>query len=284
MKPDRDANGIVRTWMENGVTQLPDRILDDVLLEIRAIPQRRRSWGGATLPQLNRAAQVGLATAAVLLVVAMGLAVFLSGRGVGSHIGGPTPTPTPTPMALPQDPIRLEAGAYAIDDPFPVRVTVEVPEGWTPTPFGPLETGVSRVGDGGGVAVVIVDNVVSDPCDASQPQLVPAVGPSVDDLVAAISNWAGFETTDPVDVTVDGFQGKQFELTAPGKSFCHSAISTWSTVQRTNGMSANEVNLLRILDVAGTRVLVAAAHQPGKTTARDVAEIRRVFDSVHFAP
>ena len=131
---------------------------------------------------------------------------------------------------------------------------------------------------------MIVDNVVSDPCDASQAQLVPAVGPSVDDLVVAISNWAGFEATDPVDVTVDGFQGKQFELTAPGKSFCHGDIFTWSTAERTNGVSANEVNLLRILDVAGTRVLVAAAHQPGKTTAREVAEIRRVFDSVHFAP
>ncbi len=187
-------------------------------------------------------------------------------------------------MALPQDPIRLEAGAYVIGDPFPVRVTVEVPRDGRRRTFGPLETGVSRVGEGGGVAVVIVDNVVSDPCDASQPQLVPAVGPSVDDLVAAISNWAGFEATDPVDVTVDGFQGKQFELTAPGKSFCRSEISTWSTVERTNGVSANEVNLLRILDVAGTRVLVAAAHQPGKTTADQVAEIRRVFDSVHFAP
>jgi hypothetical protein len=283
MKPDRDANGIVRTWMENGVTQLPDRVLDDVLLEIRAIPQRRRSWGGATLPQLSRAAQVGLATAAVLLAVAMGLAVFLSGRGVGSHIGGPTPTPTPTPMALPQDPIRLEAGTYAIGDPFPMRVTFEVPEGWTAAPYGPLEAGVSR-GNEGGVAVVIVDNVVSDPCDASQGLLVPAVGPSVEDLVVAISNWAGFEATEPVDVTLDGFQGKQFELTAPGRSFCHSEISTWSTVERTNGMSANEVNLLRILDVAGTRVLVAAAHQPGKTTAGQVAEIRRVFDSVQFAP
>ena len=284
MKPDRDANGIVRSWLENGVTQLPDRVLDDVLLEIPAIPQRRRSWGGATLPQLNRAAQVGLATAAVLLVVAMGLAVFLSGRGVGSQVGGPTPTPTPTPMALPQDATSLEAGAYVIGDPFPVRVTVEVPEGWTAGTFGPLETGVSRVNDDGGVAFVIVDNVVSDPCDASRAQLVPAVGPSVDDLVMAISNWAGFEATEPVDITVDGFQGKQFELTAPGKSFCRSDIFTWSTGERTNGVSANEVNLLRILDVAGTRVLVAAAHQPGKTTARDVAEIRHVFDSVHFAP
>ena len=66
MKPDRDATRIVRSWLENGVTQLPDRVLDDVLREIPAIPQRRRSWGAATLPQLNRAAQFGLATAAVL--------------------------------------------------------------------------------------------------------------------------------------------------------------------------------------------------------------------------
>jgi len=165
-----------------------------------------------------------------------------------------------------------------------VRVTVEVPEGWTAGTYGPLETGVSRVDDGGGVAFVIVDNVVNDPCDASQAQLVPAVGPSVDDLVVAISSWAGFEATEPIDVTVDGFHGKQFELTAPGRSFCHGDIFTWSTVQRANGVSANEVNLLRIVDVAGTRVLVAAAHQPGKTTAREVAEIRSVFDSVHFAP
>ena len=131
MKPDRDPTRIVRSWLENGVTQLPDRVLDDVLEEIPAIPQRRRSSGGAALPRLNRAAQVGLATAAVLLVVAMGVAVFASGRGVGGPIVGPTPTPTPTPMALPQDVIRLEAGRYVIGDPFPVRVTVEVPEGWT---------------------------------------------------------------------------------------------------------------------------------------------------------
>jgi hypothetical protein len=187
MKPDRDATGIVRSWLENGVTQLPDRVLDDVLLEIPAIPQRQRSRGGATLPELNRAAQVGLAAAAVLVVVLMGLAVFSGGRGLGGPIGSPSPTQTPTPMALPQDQISLEAGAYVIGDPFPVRVTVEVPDGWTSCTYGPVEGGVCR-DDESGVTFVIVGNVVSDPCDPSQPQLVPPVGPSVDDLVNAISN------------------------------------------------------------------------------------------------
>ena len=178
--------------------------------------------------------------------------------------------------------ISLEAGAYVFGDPFPVRVTVEVPEGWTSCVYGPVEAGVCR-DDESGVNFVIVDNVVSDPCDQSQPRLVPPVGPSVDDLVSAISNLEGFETTDPVDVTVDGFQGKQLEL-SPEPAFCQGGISTWATAQRTNGIAPGEVNLLRILDVAGTRVMVAAAHQPTRTTADELAEIRRVFDSVHVAP
>ena len=93
MKPDRDATRIVRSWLENGVTQLPDRVLDDVLEEIPAIPQRRMSWGAATLPQLNRAAQVGLATAAVLLVVAMGLGgVCIRPRGRRTDRGADSDT------------------------------------------------------------------------------------------------------------------------------------------------------------------------------------------------
>ena len=283
MKPDRDATRIVRSWLEGGVTQLPDRVLDDVLQEIPSIPQRRTWWGGASLPQLNRAAQVGLAAVAVLVVVLTGLVVIASDRGVGGMVGGPTPTPTPTPMALPQDGVSLKPGAYVIGDPFPVRVTVEVPAGWTSCADGPLEAGVCPSAQAG-VSFLIVENVVSDPCDPSQPQLVPPVGPSVDDLVVAISNLAGFEATDPVDVTVDGLQGQQFELTAPIRSFCSAAISTWSTAQRTNGVAAREVNLLRILDVAGTRVLVAAAYLPGRQSAGAVAEIRRVFESVHVAP
>ena len=285
MKPDRDATRIVRSWLEEGVTQLPDRVLDDVLDEIPAIPQRRTPWVGAILPQLNRTAQVGLAAAAVLVVVLMGLGVFASGPGVGGLLGGPTPTPTPSPMPLPPDAVSLEAGTYVAGAPFPVRVTLEVPAGWESCGLGTLELQICR-NDLSGIGVMIVDNVVSDPCDTAQRHLVPPAGPSVDDLVAAISNLAGFEATDPVDVTVDGFEGRQFELTAPPATFCPTGneISTWANAERTNGVSAGEVNLLRILDVAGRRVMVAAAYQPLRTTADELVELRRVFHSVHVAP
>jgi hypothetical protein len=283
MKTDRDATRIVRSWLEDGVTQLPDRVLDDVLGEIPAVPQRRSSWGGANLPKLSRAAQVGLATAAVLVAVAMGLAMLPSGPGLGGPIGGQTPTPAPTPKALPQNVIALEAGVYVVTEPFPVRATLEVPSGWTACFHGPQEAGACRP-DNSGVTVVIVENVVSDPCDESRPLLVPPVGPSVDDLVVALSNLDGFGATEPVAVTVGGFDGMEFELSAPEPGFCSGPISTWSDAQRTNAVSAREVNLVRIVDVAGTRLLIAAAYQPSRTSADELAEIRRVFDSVHFAP
>jgi hypothetical protein len=281
MSGDRDTTRIVRSWLDEGVTQLPDRVMDAVLDEIPAIPQRRGSWGGANLPHVSRAVQFALATAAVLLVAALGLAMLVSGPiVVGPE--APAPTATPSPMTLPLEPISLKPGTYAVDDPFPVRVTFDVPSGWTACGGGPLEAGACR-GDIAGVSFMIVDNVVSDPCDPSQPQLEPPVGPSVDDLVTAISNLRGFEATDPVDVRVDGFEGKQFVVTAPGYGFCEDGISTWSNADRTNGVGAGEVNLLRILDVAGTRLMVAAAY-PSRTTTDRLAEIRRVFDSVHVAP
>ena len=42
----------------------------------------------------------------------------------------------------------------------------------------------------------------------------PPIGPSVDDLVTALSTQPEFEATAPVDVTVGSFSGKRIELTA----------------------------------------------------------------------
>ena len=44
MKPERDTTALVRSWLENGVTDLPDRVLDPVLDQLPATPQRRHAW------------------------------------------------------------------------------------------------------------------------------------------------------------------------------------------------------------------------------------------------
>jgi hypothetical protein len=283
MSADRDTTRVIRSWLDEGVTSLPDRVLDAVLDEIPAIPQRRRSWGAQAFPRIGRAARLGLATAAILFVAILGLALFGWGPNIGGPMETPAPRPTPSPMTLSPGGRTLAAGTYVTGDSFPVRATLEVPARWESCGWGSLELGACNRSNAG-VTFMIVDNVVADPCDPSQAQLVPPVGPSVDDLVAAISNLRGFEATEPVDITLDGFDGKQFDVTAPAVGFCADEISTWSNRLRTNGVSAGEVNLLRVLDVDGTRLLVAAAYQPSTTSADELAEIRRVFNSMHVAP
>ena len=95
MSTDRDVTRIVRSWMDEGVTQLPDRVLDLVLDQLPATPQRRASWL-ARRPTMNNYARLGLVAAAVLAVVIVGIGLFGKSLDVG-----PTTSPTPSPSASP---------------------------------------------------------------------------------------------------------------------------------------------------------------------------------------
>ena len=44
MSTDRDTTRIVRSWLEEGATALPDRVLDAVLDQVPTTPQRRSRW------------------------------------------------------------------------------------------------------------------------------------------------------------------------------------------------------------------------------------------------
>jgi len=295
MSVDIETTRIVRSWLDEGVTQLPDRVLDAVLDELPATQQRRSTWWPARkLLHTNKAMTFGVAAATVVIVVILGIGSLLPG---GLNIGGPgeTPTPTPTasPVALPASG-ALQAGTYAIDDAFGVRVTFVVPAGWQACALSADEIGActfhaADTSISMGIGFLNVDNVVADPCDRLMPLLDPPVGPSVDDLVRAIADLRGFTATDATDVTLDGFTGKEFEVTAPDDfNGCpvdgDAGFGTWSTPSRTNGVGPGEVNLVRILDVDGVRLVVTAAYFPSIASADEVAEVRRVFESVHIAP
>ena len=50
MSTDRDTTRIVRSWLEEGVTALPDRVLDAVLDQVPATSQRRSWWPAWRFP------------------------------------------------------------------------------------------------------------------------------------------------------------------------------------------------------------------------------------------
>jgi hypothetical protein len=95
MSTDRETTRVVRSWLDEGVTKLPDRVLDLVLDQVPATPQRRSGWSAWRSYRMNTYAKLAAAAAAVLVVAVVGYQ-FLPGRPGN---GGPGPSPTPTLLA-----------------------------------------------------------------------------------------------------------------------------------------------------------------------------------------
>ena len=296
MSTDRDVERIVRSWLDEGVTALPDRVLDLVLDQIPATPQRRASWLARRTPIMNsNIARLGIAAVVLVLAVIVGMS-FLSGPNTGGPPGAtaspsaaasPEATPKPLPTILGT---ALSPGTYVLTS-FPVHLTVEVPTFEAPAEWfagcsdgGTLEQSVCfKPGPTTGVFAVgfpLVDNVVADPC--SDGLLDPPVGPAVDDLVSAISGLAGFEATTPLDITLDGYRGKQFTVTrvSPEVPDCGR---TWASGTRVNGMGSGEANVVRIVDVEGTRIVLTGAYDPAAAEA-DLATVQQLFASIRIEP
>jgi hypothetical protein len=99
MSTDRDVTGIVRSWLDEGVTALPDRVLDAVLDRIPATPQRRAWWPVRRFLTLNATFRYGIAAIVVAVAAIVGFSL------INTQVGDDEPTPTPTPAS------SVEAGA-----------------------------------------------------------------------------------------------------------------------------------------------------------------------------
>jgi hypothetical protein len=171
--------------------------------------------------------------------IAVALSVALAGcaSGTGTTVprtsappapSEPSPTPTIQDIMELEPFVPLEPGTYFIDpdgDPStPLRVVYEVPaEGWWKW-IGAAKaeegTACSSSGCPGlpsyvGMSITTVTNLVDHGCrDHSWAD--PPVGPSVNDLAAALADLAPFKVTSPPrDVTAFGYSGKHLELTVP---------------------------------------------------------------------
>jgi hypothetical protein len=174
---------------------------------------------------------------------------------------------------------ELEAGTYLVDDPFPVRVSFAVPAGWRTWAYTSAASQINVIKpELGEVSFEIVDNISADPCTAEL--LDPPVGPSVDDLVTALSDLDEFEVSPPTDIMIDGYSGKQLTMTAPAETTCES-LSTWRTTTRQNGVGPGEVNEVQILDVDGVRLVISVAHGPSLLAGAQ-SEIDAVLESIQL--
>jgi hypothetical protein len=197
----------------------------------------------------------------------------------------------------------LEPGTYFIDpdlDPAtPLRVVYDVPfEGWSQW------IGAGKSSDGGPmVSITTVTNLVRHGCrDHSWAD--PPIGPSVDDLAAALADLAPFRVTSPPkDVTIYGYHGKHLELTVPDlpvkgqgddrrfPGCMEGNLKSWvAAIDTASGDAFYGYNAepgrtedFWILDIDGSRLVIEANWSPN-SPRKDVAEMRAILDSIRIEP
>jgi hypothetical protein len=78
-------------------------------------------------------------------------------------------------------------------------------------------SGITWYGDSGGVGMgfLRVASINGDPCNWSGAADDVEFGPTVDDLVTALTSSDDFATSEPSDVTLGGYSGKKLVVTMP---------------------------------------------------------------------
>jgi hypothetical protein len=150
-----------------------------------------------------------------------------------------------------------------------------VPAGWTKNVVDSVvwtESSEARVsfGEQNGLNV--------DPC---QPELglVEQVGPSVDDLAAALAALPGIESTTS-DATIDGMAATRVDITAPD-AFSECVANGGEALLDTVSPLEPGVHSFWILDVDGTRVVIRAVERANASTS-DAGELAEVVQSVEI--
>ncbi len=287
MSTDRDVNRIVRSWLDEGVTALPDRVLDAVLDQLPATPQRRAGWLARRFPIMNtNIVRFGLIAAVLVVAVIVG-ASLLRQPSVG-----PSPSEEPSvapPAFLYNVPSGdLAAGSYELNLAIPVRLTFDVPVGFSHDKGG-IEAIHGTTAANEGLEFQFASNVYPDPCHRATGAADPAVGPSVDDLVTAMTSMVGFQAGPITDLTIAGFPAKAFDLTneIDAATCDEQDVRTfvWEGDHPPNGSSvgSGERQRIYVVDIQGRRLMIMTYYFSSGDTAAEAAaaaELKTIVESI----
>ena len=299
MSTDRDMTRIVRSWLRTDEHESADRVLDNVFALLDATPQRRSWWPVRRIADMNSAAKLATAIAAVVVAAVVVVTFMPRGGGVGgvatpSPSSTPLPSPSPTGTPLPS-PTSI---AFPPDGPLAVgrksmtrggvKLSVDIPTtGWRSDQglFFNKDVGVTPEG----ASLLFWEpspvGVFADPCAQSRG---PVVGPSTGDLAAAMSTLADTSlVTAPEDVTVGGHPAKHLVLTVPEDAPCGATAEQfyiWYGAGEGESRYANVRGVtlrIWIIDVDGTRLCIDTETYKGALPARE-QEIQAMIDSIQF--
>lgn len=294
MSDDRSLERAARSWIEHGPTTAPDHVVESALRRIQSTSQERDLRVPWRFPVMNNPVRIAAGAVAVVVIALLATTLLPDGPAPGVGSQGPTPTASPpatsspsrlaSPAVLLSGP--LEAGTYTTSAVFPLKVVVTVPDGWGVLVTGPRVTVLES--DDAYLGFWIASTAERDPCGLGGVPDSP-VGPTADDLAAALAGAPGFDTTDPVDTTVGGVDGTYVELIGP-QAGCTDPI-LWQTSDGSCRCMESHVerNRLWILDVDSTRLVVNALDIPGAdgttgTSSAVLDNLQGMVDSLRISP
>jgi hypothetical protein len=317
MTQQRDIERLLDHWFSDGPDQAPDRVVDIVTDRIERQSQRpawRLQWRSSSV---NAYAKIAVAAAAVLIVAVVGYNLL---PGSSTGVGGPAPTASPSPTAAPTStPVAigspsalprgtLTGGRYSIQ-PFSdlpsLTIAADIPAGWEGFPTNGAFVKSFQDDLGVVIAFMKADGLFSDPCQwdldgtgvYGQPGDV-VVGPTVDDLVTALTANTSYTSTTPSPLTLGEFEGQELviqvpldidmatcdrETGGPGKGLYYVFSGRWAGWYAQGPGPGYRWHLF-IVDVGGTRLITAVGYYDGVTPQADVAAAQAIVESFEITP
>jgi hypothetical protein len=288
MSTDRDTTRIVRSWLEEGVTSLPDSVLDAVLDQLPATPQRRATgWPTRRLFDMNKPLAFRAAAAAIVIVAIVSIGL-LEPRGL--NFGTQAETPTPAPTAEPRVLIEGAEGPGTFSttpggdnvDANPPLITFDMPTGWSAV--RPFFIGAENESGSGTLFFLQPSGLYSEPCLENSGAPDVSVGSTADELAAALAAHTSLDATVSGDVVIDGHDAIRMELRTPSGldyTTCENGqFWVWDAPLYSEG--PNRWNLW-IIDLDGTTV-VLLSDVSDSTTPELQDQIEQIVQSIRIGP
>jgi hypothetical protein len=233
-----------------------------------------------------------------VLAVAVLLALLAACAGSGgggrlastpSTMPSSTPGATTTPFAYSTEPVAVEPGTYRIArSEWSLReFTVTFPEGWT-VQYGHVYAKEPDGDEEFGFYAVVVDAIYADACEGSNGELME-VGPSADDLAAALLQQQGPMASGPIETTLGGHPATRIDLTVPegfdldacnvegiGLQIWYSPPADKNFVLLRDGIAS-----VYIVEVDGHSQVFLTQHRSA-TSDEDLRELQAILDSIQI--
>ena len=298
MTAHNDLDRQLNDFLRDGPTELPYQSFDAVRDRTEQTGQRV-VIGPWRLPEMNKIVTIGLGTAAVVVLLFLGYQ-YLGSSNTGGP-GGPTATPEataslePTPEPSTAGPAdydavsmgtRLPEGDYVFTHMDGVRVVFTASPVWERNIPNWMVWSVDD--NKATMGVSTVQNVALDPCQPELGGQDPAVGPTVDDLVAALRSVPGLTFSAPTDVTQDGYSGVRLDYVPPddlndclddmdSAALMYVDGAGGSDTEHVPAPNGTDAFSVYIYDVDGTRVVITAGYTQNRTD-----DLNEMLASIRF--